>query len=82
MAPIVRDLEERCTKAGDVVQHVDVVDDAGEALAERYGIRVLPTFVAVDAEGEEVMRLSGTQRSDRMAAVISEITGDACTAAD
>lgn len=82
MAPIMRELEAKCAKGHDVVQHVDVVDDEGEALAAQYGIRVIPTFVAVDGTGHEVMRLSGMQGTEKMAAVISEVTGDRCTAVD
>jgi thiol-disulfide isomerase/thioredoxin len=82
MAPIMRELESKCVKGHDVVRHVDVVEDDGEALARRYGVRVIPTFVAVDAHGKEVMRLSGLQASDKMAAVISEVTGDDCSVVD
>lgn len=82
MAPIMRELEAKCANGHDIVQHVDVVGDEGEALAAQYGIRVIPTFVAVDGTGQEVMRLSGMQATEKMAAVISEVTGDRCTAVD
>jgi hypothetical protein len=78
MAPIVRSLESKCTHGRGVVQHVDVVRPEGEALASKYGVRELPTFLAVDAEGGEVIRLSGVQRPERLAAVLTEITGDGC----
>jgi hypothetical protein len=78
MAPVMRQLESKCAHGRDVVRHVDVVAPDGEALASRYGVRVLPTFVAVDAEGAEVMRLSGVQQPEKIAAVLTEITGDGC----
>jgi thioredoxin-like negative regulator of GroEL len=78
MAPVMRALEKNCAHGLDVVRHVDVIAPDGEALASRYGVRVLPTFVAVDAEGAEVVRLSGVQEPARIAAVLTEITGDGC----
>ena len=78
MAPIVRSIESKCAHGRDLVQRVDIQRPEGEALASRYGVRELPTFLAVDAEGGEVIRLSGVQRAERLAAVMTEITGDGC----
>lgn len=77
MAPVVDDLARRCSK-GDALMRV-VVDDAnGRALASRYGVRVVPTFVSVDAAGNEVERLIGEQSGGRLAQVMSEVRGEAC----
>ena len=78
MAPIVRSIESKCAHGRDLVQRVDIQRPEGEALASKYGVRELPTFLAVDAEGGEVIRLSGVQRAERLAAVMTEITGDGC----
>jgi len=78
MAPIVRSIESKCAHGRGLVQRVDIQRPEGEALASKYGVRELPTFLAVDAEGGEVIRLSGVQRAERLAAVMTEITGDGC----
>ena len=80
MAPIVRDLEERCAHGGDTILHVTIDDDAGEALAARYGVRHLPTFVGVDSAGDEVERVVGEQPRARLAGLLGDVRGEACEA--
>lgn len=80
MAPIVRDLEERCAHGGDTILRVTIDDDAGEALAARYGVRHLPTFVGVDSAGEEVERVVGEQPRARLAGLLGDVRGEACEA--
>lgn len=80
MAPIVRDLEERCAHGGDTILRVTIDDDAGEALAARYGVRHLPTFVGVDSAGDEVERVVGEQPRARLAGLLGDVRGEACEA--
>mgnify|MGYP000364316767 CR=1 FL=1 len=74
MAPIVADLERRCSRAveGAIVQ-VNVDEPEGEALAMRYQVRALPTFLGIDAEGAEVTRLVGLQTPERLNGALGAI---------
>lgn len=80
MAPIVEDVERRCgaSDGKTTVRRVNVDDVAGESLAARYGIRAVPTFVAVDADGAEVERLVGAQTRERIELAVSAVRGEAC----
>lgn len=79
MAPVVSELERRCLRGepGSLMR-VNVDESAGDALAERYKVRALPTFVGVDARGDEVLRRVGTQSSQELASVLGEVRGRAC----
>lgn len=81
MAPLVKDIEQRCTRDADTIVRMSVDHEEGEALAERYGVRALPTFVNVDANGEEVERAVGEQPKQRIADMLSEVHGARCAAA-
>lgn len=79
MAPIVAQVERRCLAEADgSLVHVNVDEPEGEALAERYGVRALPTFVGIDAQGAEVMRVVGLQTPEALAAALGEVRGRAC----
>lgn len=85
MAPVVKSVEARCSTSdgaprAPLVEHVDVTDEEGEALAKRHGVKSLPTFLALDAEGDEVMRLVGLQEPEALATLVAEVTGRACCA--
>lgn len=80
MAPLVAELEARCAKDAGVVVHVEVDDPRGEALAARYGVRFLPTFLTVDASGVEVERVVGEQPRARLAGLLTDVRGAACPA--
>ena len=80
MAPIVQDLERRCTKHDDTIARVQVDDDDGEALAARYAVHLLPTFLMIDAKGEEVSRSVGAQAPEQLARMLAEVRGTACDA--
>ncbi len=81
MDRVVRDLESRCAKDRDTIVRVAVDDPHGQALAARYGVRFVPTFVGVDAQGDEVERSVGEQPRERIAGMISEVRGERCGAA-
>lgn len=80
MAPLVKELEDRCAKDAGTVVRVRVDDPAGRALAARYGVRFVPTFLNVDAEGEEVERSVGEQPKEQLARMLAEVKGEACAA--
>lgn len=55
----------------DVELHVvDVECDA--TMAERYGVRSLPTLVFVAASGREMVRLSGTMNGKQISQAIAD----------
>ncbi|WP_170229806.1 thioredoxin family protein [Polyangium fumosum] len=79
MAPIVNQVERRCLAEADgSLVHVNIDEPEGEALAERYEVRALPTFVGIDAEGAEVLRMVGVQTQEKLASAIGEVRGRAC----
>ncbi len=77
MAKVVDRVVTRCS-SGDSLLRVSVDDENGKALASRYGIRVVPTFISVDAAGVEVDRMIGEQNEDRLARAVEEVRGEAC----
>lgn len=80
MAPIMEELEARCAKDAGVVIRVEVDTPRGEALAARYGVRFLPTFLTVDASSVEVERVVGEQPRARLASLLTDVRGTACPA--
>lgn len=79
MAPVVENVAKKCA-TGDSLLRVAVDDADGQALASRYGVRVVPTFVSVDAVGNEVDRMIGEQSPERIAQAVSDVRGEVCTA--
>ncbi|WP_437599354.1 cytochrome c biogenesis protein/redoxin [Sorangium sp. So ce590] len=78
MAPLVKELEARCTKEADTVLRIRVDDPRGQALAARYGVRFVPTFLSVDAAGQEVERAVGELPRQRLASLLGDVRGEAC----
>jgi thiol-disulfide isomerase/thioredoxin len=77
MHPVVEALAKKCAGDGSLLR-INVDDDAGKSLASRYGVRVVATFVSVDAAGSEVERLVGEQSSERLAQALGEVRGEGC----
>ena len=65
-----------------VVHRVDIDGNPGEALAATYGVSLLPSFVSIDASGEEVVRLSGVQSQQQIERTIEEIRGIRCASVE
>jgi len=80
MAPVVAEIERRCSANDGTIVRVNVDEPEGEALASRYGIDALPTFVGLDAEGSEVSRMVGLQTPERLAVALGEVRHRACPA--
>jgi thiol-disulfide isomerase/thioredoxin len=78
MKPVVVGATARCATQNDTVLQVDVDEPNGEALAERYRVSMLPTFLTVDAEGTEVERIVGVQPEERIALAIGDVEGRVC----
>ncbi|WP_437296327.1 cytochrome c biogenesis protein/redoxin [Sorangium sp. So ce426] len=78
MAPLVKELEARCAREDGTVLRIQVDDPRGRALAARYGVRFVPTFLSVDAAGQEVERAVGELPAQRLASLIGDVRGEAC----
>jgi thiol-disulfide isomerase/thioredoxin len=61
MKPVVEDLAARCADGGVRIDAVDVSRDENARIAERYGVRAVPTFLFLDGNGAEAGRLVGAQ---------------------
>lgn len=59
------------------IRYLDVRDDASEALAERYRMRVIPLLVLLDAQGEEVWRHEGAPEEAQLRARLSQAIQEA-----
>jgi thioredoxin 1 len=69
MQPIMRDIE--TTYAGQVrVVFHDVWTDQGAPFARKYGIRVIPTQIFLDANGVEYYRHEGFFPRDQLVAIL------------
>lgn len=75
MAPGVRDLERDCAADPGALLRVRVDEPHGRALAASYGVRLVPTFVSVDASGAEVFRLVGEQSRSELEVALRDVTG-------
>ncbi|WP_437967203.1 cytochrome c biogenesis protein/redoxin [Sorangium sp. So ce260] len=78
MAPLVEELEARCAKETDTVLRIQVDEPRGQALAAHYGVRFVPTFLSVDAAGQEVERAVGELPRQRLASLLGDVRGEAC----
>lgn len=66
MRPLVDELAARCAGSGVRVEAVDVSREENERIAERYGVRAVPTFLFLDGAGREARRLVGAQSADQL----------------
>jgi cytochrome c-type biogenesis protein len=78
LAPLVDELEQRCAFAPGGLYRAHLDNAEGRALAARYGVRHVPTFVAVDTQGLEVSRWVGELSRESLVHAAEEVTGDRC----
>lgn len=78
MRPVIAEAERLCHAPAGTVQTVDLGDERGRALARRYAVRVVPTFLSVDASGEEVARLVGEQDTRALGQAIGDVRAELC----
>lgn len=79
MRPVIAEAERRCDAPPGTVRPIDLGDERGRALARRYGVRVVPTFLSVDARGEEVARLVGEQDAGALGRALGDVRAQLCT---
>ncbi len=69
MQPIMKDIEKEYGNQVDVVFH-DVWTAEGQPYGRKYGIRVIPTQVFLDAEGKEFFRHEGYYPKEEIVKVL------------
>lgn len=79
MRPVIAEAERSCDAPPGTVTPVDLTDERGRALARRYAVRVVPTFLSVDAHGDEVARLVGEQDSRALGQALGDVRAELCT---
>ncbi len=55
------------------VLRLNVMDDVGGALATRYGVRGVPTFVLLDGAGEAALTQAGIPNRAELVAAVEEL---------
>lgn len=78
MKPIVNDLVEQCHGKNVLVRTVNVSEGSNRALAKRYRLVGVPTFLFLDKEGKEVARLVGRQTPEALRQALSALRGERC----
>ncbi|HYQ18030.1 MAG TPA: cytochrome c biogenesis protein/redoxin [Polyangiaceae bacterium] len=78
MAPLVAKLEQTCTDGDGSIVRVGIDSAEGRALARRFNVRAVPTFLQLDAEGAEVERVIGEQTPEQLALALQNVRGAAC----
>jgi len=82
VAPAVRTLQQDCTGQRIEVLTVDVGQPENRELVQRLGIRAIPTFVALDAAGEERVRFVGERGLDDLRSVAALLIDRSCAGVD
>lgn len=66
MEPTVEKLRKEYEPKIDKFEIIDISTDEGMAQAEEFGVFITPTFVLLDAEGNELDRVSGAATEENM----------------
>lgn len=72
MKPIVDGIENEYQNQL-IVQRVNIQDNAGKSLAQKYGFLATPTFILFDAEGKEVWRSIGNLSREKVKQFLDSI---------
>ena len=70
--PVVDGLERELEDQMQVLR-LSVMDDVGGALAMRYGVRAIPTFVLLDGAGKVVLSQVGIPDRDVIRSAVAEL---------
>jgi len=80
MEPTVADLREEYEPRIEKFEIIDVSTSEGLAKAEEFGVFITPTFVLLDADGEEIDRVAGAASKENMIKFmdrgIDDVTGE------
>jgi len=78
MKPVVDELIDQCDQKGVRVTAIDVSQERNAQLASKYRLVGVPTFLFLDAQGNEVARLVGEQTESTLRQGLAALTGDEC----
>jgi thiol:disulfide interchange protein len=78
MQPVVERLREDCHGRRVLVRTVNLSEKTHRGLARRYRLVGVPTFVFLNAQGEEMARLIGKQSPEALKQAVSAVRGQAC----
>jgi cytochrome c-type biogenesis protein len=78
MAPLVAELEHICTDGDGTIVRANVESASGRALAQRFGVHAVPTFLQLDSQGREVERVIGEQSRAELELALQNVRGAAC----
>ncbi len=78
MKPIVEEIVSECHGNKVLVRAVDVSHGRNRALAKRYRLVGVPTFLFLDRDGNEVARLVGKQSRQSLRQALSALRGETC----
>jgi cytochrome c-type biogenesis protein len=79
MAPILREVERACGADDGTIVRVLVDSASGRALAQHFGVHAVPTFLRLDAAGNELERIVGAQPREKLALAVESVRGETCT---
>ncbi len=77
MKPVVTEAAHTCGATSSLTR-VNVEEKRGQSLVARYDVKLLPTFISIDAEGRETGRMVGTQTRERLLLALGDVRGTAC----
>lgn len=78
MIPTINLLKHECASRNVEFRDIDISTPEGRILARSYGVRGIPVFVFIDADGSETARLVGLQPLRALEQAMGVLTGQAC----
>ncbi len=78
MKPTISGISNQCDGNGVRVKTIDLSQPEQRAMAAKYRIRGVPTFIFKDSDGQEVARLVGEQTERTLKQAISVLRGKPC----
>ena len=78
MAPVIAELERRCTDNDGTVVRANIESPAGRALARRFGIHAVPTLVEIDEDGNETARVIGERTLADLTVALQSVSPNGC----
>jgi len=78
MRPLVHEAEQRCRLHPGGVLQINVDSSNGAALAQRFKVHVVPTFMLLDETNQESSRLVGEQSLSTLEAALYDVAGAQC----
>ncbi len=78
MKPVVASIVDQCDEKGVRVRTIDISKPEHRHLASTYRLVGVPTFIFLDADGNEAARLLGEQTEQSLKQTISALRGEPC----